>query len=206
MGRLLDFAFAVLISGKGSPPHIDTIAHLPSQTWDSNGRMCYDVTTTLAVGYIVEGVKYFWALPPRGGAGVAYLNFMRGRRPQDMTIRERDFRRSVLGDTVPHPFQGRSSMGWPSTPDWTTMGENGINNHFHAVIAGDVYIVVDGAFHAVWNHVRYPPISVAHDDGWVCGGYVSDVCRLLQTTKTTDFPDYGNVNRPIPRKRKRKPR
>jgi hypothetical protein len=202
VSRLLEFAFAVLISGKGSPPHIDTIAHLPSQRINSKGKLCYDITTTLAVGYIVEGVKYFWALPPHGGASVEFMNFMRGRRPQDMTIRERDFRRHVLGDAMPHPFQGRSSMGWSSTVDWTTMGEKGINNHFHAVIAGDVYVVVDGSWHAVWNHVIYTPISVAHDDEWICGAYMSDVCRVLRTMKTTDMPNYGNKKVPI-RKRKR---
>jgi len=91
---------------------------------------------------------------------------------------ERRFRDMLFQGRVPDPFQGVHSMGWLSEDDWLGMDSVGLSNHFHEVIAGDRYIVVDGAFHAVWNHPKYQPVSVAHDDLWT--GSLSDSQVLVR--------------------------
>ena len=60
-------------------------------------------------------------------------------------------------------------MGWSSGKDWRGMRAKGINIHLHKLLPGDVYIVADGTFHAVFNDVEMQPASAAHDDTWLGG-------------------------------------
>jgi hypothetical protein len=167
---IVDFAFAVLIGGKGSPPHVDTIANLLRPNNTSGKQRDWMVDLTLAIGYLIQGVKYFWALPPKGQHARRYLEYYEQRPPPSMTTAQKLFRKDILEGRMPHPFQGKYSMGWPSETDWRGMMENkGIPNHFHKLVAHDIYIVTDGSFHAAWNSPDYQTASVAHDDAWAGG-------------------------------------
>ena len=52
--NLIDFSFAVLIGGKGSPPHVDTITDLLSRCLNDEGDPTWKTHLTLAVGYIAQ--------------------------------------------------------------------------------------------------------------------------------------------------------
>ena len=178
--RLVFHAFAVLVGGDGSPPHIDTVTDLLSGERSLVRALArFLLELTMAVGYLAQGIKYFWTLPPKQGHARRFIEFNRTRLPVDMTGGEREFRDRIFDDKVPYPFRGAFSMGWLSELDWKQMGDEGINNHFHRLVAGDRYIVADGAFHAVINHPLYQAVSVAHDDRWVASR--SDLGRLGDT-------------------------
>ena len=177
--NIIDFSFAVVIGGEGSPPHIDTITDLLSADPTDGDDARFTLETSLAIGYIIQGIKYFWALPPRKGYSDRFIEFYRTRLPVDMTENQQTYREQIFDGDVPFPFQGRYSMGWPSEGDWDQMKIKGVNNHFHRVIAGDRYIIVDGAFHAVINHPWYQPAAAAYDDRWINSR--SDLNRLRPT-------------------------
>ena len=166
----IHLAFGLLIGGMGSPPHCDTMTNILSHLTNTNGLEDVHVHLVLAVGYLIQGKKYFWALPPKDDYTKKFLDFYRDRPPTDITEEQQVFRDDILNGTIPHPFQGSFSMGWPTETDWDDMKFAGISNHFHPVIAGDRYIVMDGVLHAVCNDVDLQPVSVAHDDSWM-GGY-----------------------------------
>ena len=173
----VDLAFGILIGGLGSPPHVDTSPCPLTMFNTAKGEVDSLVSLALAVGYLIQGRKYFWALPPRGGHTKSFLELYRDKSPNDISEYEDIFREDILKGGVPHPFQGQFSMGWPSEQEWDDMKKvEGVNNHFHPAIAGDRYIVVDGTFHAVCNDPDLQPVAVAHDDHWV-GGY-SDLAHL----------------------------
>ena len=178
--NLVYHAFAVLVGGEGSAPHIDTLTDLLSVDSSTSRALAeFLLELTLAVGYIIQGIKYFWAIRPKKGHADRFIKFNRTRLPVDITGGEREFRDRIFDGKVPYPFRGAFSMGWLSEIDWKQMGVDGINNHFHRVVAGDRYIVVDGAFHAVVNHPRYQPVAVSHDDRWVASR--SDLTKLGDT-------------------------
>jgi hypothetical protein len=165
----VDIDFAILVGGTGSPPHVDSISNLLSRHRNEEGLDDWAVELTLAVGYLIQGYKYFWALPPRGDQVMDFLDYHRRHPPVGLTSRQQSFRADILGGTVPHPFQGNYSMGWSSEAEWRAMAEHSINTHVHRVLPGDIYIVTDGTFHAVFNSVQYQPASAAHDDTWSLG-------------------------------------
>ena len=185
---------ATLVGGYGSPPHIDTSVNLLSPS---------NVDLTTAVGHLIQGVKYFWAVPPKGGHAQKFLDFYQTRLPVGLdpkttkkclsdfrrhqatgkedsevpdTVAQTVFRDAIYAGKVPHVFQGKFSMGWPSEAQWNEMKDHGVCNHFHALYAGDIYIVLDGVFHAVVNHPVYPPVATAQDDDWSAS--VADLRRL----------------------------
>ena len=166
---IVDRDFAILVGGKGSPPHVDTITNILSKHKNAEGHDDWSVELTLAVGYLIQGFKYFWALPPRGQQVEDYLKYQREHEPVGLTAREKAFRADILNGRIPHPFQGRFSMGWSSEAEWRDMRPKGINIHLHKVLPGDVYIVAAGTFHAVFNDADKQPASAAHDDAWVGG-------------------------------------
>ena len=185
--NVIHHAFAVLVGGVGSPPHIDSITDMMScdGLQDEEGELMLELS--LAVGYLVQGIKYLWTLPPIGGQATKFLEFNRTITPVDETASQRKYRQSVLEEErVPFPFQGKYSMGWPSEKDWKEMGEQGINNHFHTLVAGDRYIIVDGAWHAVVNRPSCQPVSVAHDDRWLGGR--AELLRLLRRSRASECP------------------
>ena len=165
----VELDFAILVGGTGSPPHVDSISNLLSRHQNAEGHDDWNVELTLAVGYLIQGYKYFWALPPRGDQVRNFLDYHRRNVPVGLTSRQQSFRADILTGTVPHPFQGNYSMGWSSEAEWRAMAERSINTHVHQLLPGDIYIVTDGTFHAVFNSVRYQPASAAHDDTWSHG-------------------------------------
>ena len=160
---IINMSMALLVGGIGSPPHFDTLKNIASG----------DVRTALAVGYIIQGIKYFWAVPPKGGYAVHFHQVF----PQTVqpTKAEVMYRADLDNGVVPHPFQGEYSLGWPTVSQWVKIGKQ-IPNHFHEVIANDRYIVTEGSWHCVINHPDYQPVAVAHDDEWV--GSQSDLQTL----------------------------
>ena len=177
-------SFAVLVGGCGSAPHVDTVTDMLSSDSSILRELAdFLLELTLAVGYIIQGIKYFWALRPKKGHADRFIEFNRTRLPVDMTGGEREFRNRLFEGKVPYPFRGAFSMGWLSEQDWKQMGIEGISNHFHRVVAGDRYIVTDGSFHAVVNHPLYQPVAVAHDDRWVASR--SDLNKLGATVVGT---------------------
>ena len=129
----LKLAFAALIGGKRAPPHVDTTGDLVS----ADGKT-YVTRLALAVGHIIQGIKYFWSLPPKGGHADNYLAFCRSRQPVGMTEAQRRYRQVLMVDReVPPPYQGCNSLGWPSEEDWDKMPGQGLLNHFHAVYSKD---------------------------------------------------------------------
>jgi len=176
--------FAILIGGTGSPPHIDTILTLHNREPPPSDNVY--VHTCLAVGYIIQGFKYFWALPPSGGYAQKFIDFYRDRVPPDITDAQARWHRDISDGRVPQPFQGERSIWWPSETAWDLMqGDCNINNHFHRLIPDDRYLVVDGVFHSVWNDVEFRPVSVAHDDEWY--GSQSDLNALQPTLGDTEI-------------------
>lgn len=179
-------AYGILIGGKGSPPHVDSMTNIMSRFIDDTGNDNYLVDLEVAIGYLIQGKKYIWALPPKGGKSKLYLEFYRDKPSQLDTVAEQLWRGDIYSDGVPHPFQGEYSMGWPTEAEWDAMKGAGIHNHFHPLLAGDRYIVMDGSFHAVCNDPDLQPVSVAADDAWVTG--YSDLCylrhKLASTCKT----------------------
>ena len=49
----------------------------------------------LAVGYVIQGHKYFWCLPPKGGKTQKYLEFYRNRKAIGQTVAESKHRKAI---------------------------------------------------------------------------------------------------------------
>jgi len=160
--------FAILVGGVGSPPHIDSLHCIASQ------RM----RTALAMGVIIQGVKYFHAVAPRGKQVQGFRRTLNRTRAVKMTKQQLQYRHAVCHKRVPEPFQGIHSMGWPSESSWDALDDAGVPKHFHELFAGDIYIVVDGSWHCVINHPSYNAGSVAYDDRWI--GSISHYEQLIE--------------------------
>ena len=144
--------FAILAGGIGSPPHVDTMYDISDCATNAH----------LAVGYIAQGIKYFWALPPKGGHFKRFLDFFRERSPVAITPEVKECRDTIYKGEVPPAYQGVHSMGWPCVDQWNVFkSTEAFQNlaHFHEVFAGDLYIVVDGSWHAVVNNVNFQPVG-----------------------------------------------
>ena len=148
--------YAVLVGGTGSPPHFDTFWHL-----SSNMIQCTD-----AVGIIIQGCKFFHAVPPNGTKLYTFEGFFRHREPCGRTDEHDQVRRDLANGVTPRVFQGTHCLGWPSIRQWREYGIENCN-HFHALLPGDIYIVVAGAWHCVVNHRQFIPVSVANDQEWI---------------------------------------
>ena len=130
------------------------------------------------MGVVIQGVKYFWAIRPKGKPIQDYLSWCRVNPPPELTVKQRDVRRMLLDGHMPYPFQGMWSMGWASERQWDSMPRAGICNHLHPVYGGDDYIVMDGCMHSVINNRRLQPVAVAFDDTWLGhGSYLEDWLR-----------------------------
>ena len=179
----MKLAFAPLIGGEGAPPHIDTAGDLVS----ADGKT-YVLRLALAVGHIIQGIKYFWSLPPKGGHADKYLAFCQSHLPVDMTDAQRRYRQALMvDDEVPPPYQGCNSLGWPSEEDWNKMPAHDLPNHFHAVYSKDGYLVTDGSLHGVINDATYQPAAVACDDMWCAG--CSDFSTLKPSSRMIEDRD-----------------
>jgi hypothetical protein len=176
--NIMDLTFGVLIGGLGSPPHIDTITDVPRGASEMREISDYRIHTSMAMGVVIQGVKYFWAIRPKGKPIQDYLSWCRVNPPPELTAKQRDVRRMLLDGHMPYPFQGMWSMGWASERQWDSMPRAGICNHLHPVYGGDHYIVMDGCMHSVINNRRLQPAAVAFDDTWLGhGSYLEDWLR-----------------------------
>ena len=176
--NIMDLTFGVLIGGLGSPPHIDTITDVPRGASEMREISDYRIHTSMAMGVVIQGVKYFWAIRPKGKPIQDYLSWCRVNPPPELTAKQRDVRRMLLDGHMPYPFQGMWSMGWASERQWDSMPRAGICNHLHPVYGGDGYIVMDGCMHSVINNRRLQPVAVAFDDTWLGhGSYLEDWLR-----------------------------
>jgi len=153
---IISLCFGVLVGGWGSPPHIDT----------HHNMLTGDTRTSMAVGYIVQGIKYFWTLPPKGGYGHKFVRLLADCKSPGLTEAQLAYRQSFKDVESPHPFQGTFSMGWPSVSEWAHLSQH-VPGHFHIVQAEDRYIISDGSFHGVANHPRFPAAAIACDDDWI---------------------------------------
>ena len=150
-------AFAILAGGPGSPPHLDSMFSVRTRMRELN----------TAVGYVIQGCKYVWATSPIGDQVHTFAEFFDQETPWNEDRHAKEFRRAIRDREVPKAFQGVHSLGWPTVEQWTRYGANGNCNHFHVMLPGDVYIVIDGVWHCVINHHVFIPVGVAHDDEWV---------------------------------------
>ena len=167
--RSIRTGFSILAGGIGSAQHVDTLFDISTDV----------VNPHLAVGYIIQGIKYFWALPPKGGHFARYLEFFRERLPCNNTPEVKLYRKDIYNGDIPHPFQGLHSMGWPCMSQWAdfqSSKEFQNLSHFHEVFSGDRYIVVDGSWHAVVNNMDFQPAAAAFDDRWLGSG--GDIVKL----------------------------
>jgi len=155
----VDLAHALLIGGKGSPPHIDTHVNLASGVWEVSN----------AVGYVAQGLKYIWCLPPKGQYGRKFVNYLSSNLSPGLTRKQGLYRSALLDNECTPPFANQNSMGWPAMSEWQCMSDT-LPMHFHQLQAGDRYYIGEGTFHSVVNHERYTPVSMACDEEWVGSG------------------------------------
>ena len=160
---VMRLVFATLIGGDGSPPHIDTMHNIVAMEEDEKALQ---FNLALAVGYVIQGHKYFWCLPPKGGHTQKFLDFYRHRKAVGQTVEESKYRSAIRHGRVPPPYQQAHSFGWSNVTDWDDMVSSGICNHFHPLRAGDLYVITEGTLHAAINDLVYHPVSVAYDDRW----------------------------------------
>ena len=161
---IMHLMFGTSIGGEGTPPHIDSHADIVAMKEDEK---TYKVTLSLACGYIIQGVKYFWCLPPKGGHFAKYLDYIRHRKAVGQVAEETKYRSMLRHGGVPPQFTGYNSFGWSSVRDWDNMDNEGLCNHFHPLRAGDFYLISEGAVHAAINDKVDHPVSVTYDDHWM---------------------------------------
>lgn len=165
----LQWSYAVLVGGKGSPPHFDTIKSLISD----------HIEVTTAVGHIIQGVKWFFGVPPFDGHSKTFLDRYLACNESDMTKEQKKLRQHMRSDEkVPMPFQGVHSLGWVNEDEWKAMGDY----HFHELIAKDNYVIQCSAIHAAINAPSWTPASIAHDDMWRGGGR-GDIRKRFKITE-----------------------
>ena len=100
---------------------------------------------------IVQGVKYFFVCKPDGPEPESLLNSFINFNDMKRTQEETETREKFEQKSLPPPFQGKYSLGQCSVEEWDSLEQNGCPNHFHSLYAGDIYIILGGVFHAVYN-------------------------------------------------------
>ena len=184
----VELCFGMLVAGEGSPPHIDTMTNIASCAIPGRPYR-FSFAPSMALGTLIQGIKWIWALPPRGNYVQRFVDFHRRRPAVDMTQEQKQVRDDLHRGVSPTPFMGVHSTGWPSTNSWNAMKSEGeMPNHFHSLFPGDLNIVVDGSLHSVVNDPRFHTASLTFDDIWI--GSNSDT-TLFQSKDSATY-DYDS--------------